>query len=216
MLIHITPKIYVPNFDDISSCELINFSIDELGFVLIGNKDIATRRPYPNKRYFVGCRKENRKAASGILVEAKELSMDSFTSVAHWKVYPDEYRSGDIVVTHKVKYVIIDNDFDMVSDDMTLWYATRADSSGRPSRWPEFYKKPPNEVQPTMDVFSSRSGGLARDGQDKKDTVKNFLNKDLIVNRSEVFKIPTIERARLFDKQFHLHEMPELKDAWLV
>jgi hypothetical protein len=66
MLLHIRPKL----FSYCDAVELVDLEIKPLGLFLRGGRELATRRPYPNKGYVVGCRRAgSRKALDGILIE---------------------------------------------------------------------------------------------------------------------------------------------------
>ncbi len=65
MLIHVLPKLYVPGGLD-AAVRLVDLTIEETGLVLKGDQDLTIRRPYPNKCYWVGCRKVGQKAVAGL------------------------------------------------------------------------------------------------------------------------------------------------------
>jgi hypothetical protein len=58
---HIRPRLFSP-FKNVA---LIDLQINPLGIHLAAGVDLATRRPYPNKRFAVACRKEGQKAIDG-------------------------------------------------------------------------------------------------------------------------------------------------------
>lgn len=199
MLIHIVPKLYEPPFAVES--EIIDVSIPELGLVLVGGKDITARRPYPNKRYLIACRKTGQKAIAGILVDV-EGSIQSYTVISRWSV------NGE-VITHFVEHEVLDQDFDAVSDDMTLWYAQYGTDWQR--RWPTCYPEAPVTREPAMDVFTSLMRGLIRP-EEVQDVVDPSQR---VIMRVEPFKQHTIERERLLDEaNCTSHRIPELKDAF--
>lgn len=102
MLIHLIPQIYTPYAVPV---RLIDVAIPELGLVLDGHKDLAIRRPFPNKRYWVACRKVGQKAIAGFLVESKAF-VPAYTVTTRWAV------NADTVLTHSVAHVVLDKDFD--------------------------------------------------------------------------------------------------------
>jgi len=60
MRLHLEPKI-LNKYADIDA-ELVSVEVPEVGLKLIGDKEIVTRRPYPNKQYQVACRKKGKKS----------------------------------------------------------------------------------------------------------------------------------------------------------
>jgi hypothetical protein len=70
--------------------------------------DLATRRPYPNKRYAVACRREGRKAIEGILIE-NSPPVEKLDYTARWVV------DAEFVATHRVSYKLLHN-------RATMWY----------------------------------------------------------------------------------------------
>lgn len=203
MLIHLIPKIYLP-LD--CECELIDLTINELGLVLVGGKDITARKPYPNKRILVGCRKTGQKAIDGIFVETAQ-HLNSFTVITRWKFDYDESR----VITHQVNYIVLDDDFETISASMSLWYAASSGLGGWSSRWPECYSTTyPCYAEPQMDVLPHNKGGSERDGE-----VIDILDEcEFIINRTETFKIPTIERERLFGERAKHERFPAMDSIY--
>lgn len=190
MLIHITPKIYRPaELAFISKCTLSEIHIPELGLTLVHGEDIDTRKPYPNKSYFVGCRKKGRKAIEGLFIESP-THLSTFTVINKWLV------DGEGTVTHKVNYRVLDNDYDAVSDSMILWHATSESLGGWENRTPENMKPfsrenlqaaAPVNLQPRMDLMPGKR--IA----DFEDELNDF---GLIHSREETFTLPTIQKER--------------------
>ena len=67
MLLHIRPRL-ISTFKHVA---LIDLEIEPIGLRLTGGVDLATRRPYRNKRYAVACRKRGQEAVNGILIKTK-------------------------------------------------------------------------------------------------------------------------------------------------
>lgn len=82
MLIHITPRIYIPSA--VKSCEMTGLKIEQLG-VSFSAEQIATRKPYPNKRFHVACRRNNRRAVQGLLFSVgaapREFTVEQWVKV---------------------------------------------------------------------------------------------------------------------------------------
>ena len=203
MLIHVLPKLYVPGGLD-AAVRLVDLTIEETGLVLKGDQDLTIRRPYPNKCYWVGCRKVGQKAVAGLFIETEKF-LSAYTVVTRWAI------NADTVLTHRVEHVVLDGHFDSVSDDMTLWYATCESLGNWHSRWPLCYNgMPPVKVQPRMDVLAPDWGGSKRDVE-----LRDVLSEDgLVIRREERFMVPTIERGRFQGKWAEIGRLPELKDAF--
>lgn len=203
MLIHVLPKLYVPGGLD-AAVRLVDLTIEETGLVLKGDQDLTIRRPYPNKCYWVGCRKVGQKAVAGLFIETEKF-LSTYTVVTRWAI------NADTVLTHRVEHVVLDGHFDSVSDDMTLWYATCESLGNWHSRWPLCYNgMPPVKVQPRMDVLAPDLGGSQRDVE-----LRDVLFEDgLVIRREERFMVPTIERGRFQGKWAEIGRLPELKDAF--
>jgi len=196
MLIHLTPQFY--------TCELsgpyvglVDLQIDELDISLRAGQHLATRRPHPNKRYVVGCRKTGTKAISGILIETAQ-PVPTFTVVARWAI------AAEIVVTHRVQYVVLDDEFDAVTDRMQLWYPKS--SWGFASRLPEVHKESvPCEAQPRMQL---------QEDPPKAGVIQDIVAGGIISERTEAFSLPTVERARLFTDWAARHRYPAADSAF--
>ena len=198
MLIHVTPRIYLGQTNGVSpgpmKCELIDVTIPELELVLEEGKDVVARRPYPNKNYLTACRKVGQKAIVGILVDTM-LAVQSFSVLTRWAI------NAERTLTRRVNYLVIDEDYDTVSDDMLLW----------DSRWPEeALGFVPSRAQPRMDVWTAEASLHARQGE-----VKDTYRDGMIALREETFRIPTIERERLLGQDFIVRDrLPSIDMAF--
>lgn len=205
MLIHITPRLYRPTTVGLS-CALVDVALPELGLVLRDGHELATRTPYDNKRYLVACRRKGQKAIVGLFIETTR-PLDAFTVVTRWAV------EGEALLTHRVRHVVVDHDHDAVTDNMALWRARSPALGGFPSRWPRSVPATwtPAEAQPRMDVL--RIDAAPR-GVEVHDVVSAA---GLIRERSEVFRMPTVERARLLHpRAIHGERMPTIDAAFQV
>lgn len=109
MLIHIEPKLLEPYV--YTKTLLLDISIPEFGLILYGGQDVIARRPYPNKRYLVACRKKGQKAITGFYVKTEER-IHEYTVYSRWLI------DGEIY-THVCKHTILDAAHEVVSDDWT-------------------------------------------------------------------------------------------------
>lgn len=181
MLIHLIPNILADRTN--VPCSLVDLTCRELGLNLIGGKELTARRPYPNKNYLVACRKVGQKAVNGILVETQG-ALREFTVVTRWAV------AASHIATHSVRYILADEEFDTVTEEMMLWSATHPSEGEYKSRYPiGLTYGSPLESQPRMEAFKRiKRVGEFTDQLDKHGAV---------IERSEVFRLPTIERDRL-------------------
>jgi hypothetical protein len=206
MLLHIRPQLYSP-FD----VELVSLQSPQLGLTL-HSRDLATRRPYPNKHYSVACRREGRKAIEGILIETSKF-LEQFDLRAVWAV------QAELLAKHTIHYQIIDRDFDAATDKSILWYqfvhwnpATGVTINIGTDRRPEWYRNAPQAQKwhTVMEVLP-----LEDRGPHIKDTVINGF----IVAREETFAMPTIQREKLFDpriSEFRVDRRPTRASAFKV
>lgn len=182
MLLHIRPRLVSKYSREIAITDL---RIGELGLHLVGGIDLITRHPYPNRDYFVACRREGRnRSIDGIFIETAGW-IETFHSVARWAI------EDDWVVEHTVHYSLLDRDFDAASDDMTLWSGRYPEDGGWPDRCPAWCRKlVPCRTEPVMHVVGEdrRKIGETDDEEDKW---------GFMMRRRQRFAMPTIERERL-------------------
>ncbi|MGH8156604.1 MAG: DUF6012 family protein [Rhodanobacter sp.] len=187
MLIHITPRLLMPRTSSLS-CILVDVTMPELGLLLKEGCEVTARKPYPNKRYLVVCRKEGQKAVVGLLLDTA-TPCSPFTVITRWAI------EGEAVLTHQVHYVLMDHDHGAATDSMVLWHGTNERYGAFPSRWPESFPREwtPVRAQPRMNVLLEETDS-GRVG-DVQDTVSAT---GMIVARRETFQMPTVECSRLF------------------
>lgn len=177
MLIHIRPHLY----SQFLTAEIVDLSVEQLGLKLQGGVDLTTKSPYPNKKYYVASRKIGRKAMDGILIETNDV-VKEFTMVAHW------LHSYGSVVEHVVHYRVLDNEFDAISDDATMWNAMSASLGGWQSRWPQGAKPNPLRYEHVMALEPQESS---------RELDLEFDLSGIVCFREETFPLPTLERERV-------------------
>ena len=197
MLLHIRPRLFSP-FRHVA---LIDLEFLELGISLVGGTDLATRRPYRNKGYAVGCRKRGQKPVDGIFIETKGW-IDTFHCCARWAI------DAERVITHEVHYSLLDHEFDAASDDMTLWYAHGSEHGGWPSRRPAWWTAEiyPVSASPVMHAVVTEESRRVRQTTDEE-----YL--DLILRRRQSFDMPTLERERILSTRLN-DRMPTMDAAF--
>jgi hypothetical protein len=176
MLWHIRPRLFSP-FRHVA---LVDLEFVELGISLTGGADLATRRPYRNKGYAVGCRKRGHKAVDGILIETARR-LDAFRCRARWAV------EAERVLIHEVQYSLLDDDFDAASDDTMLWNAWCADLGGWSDRRPAWWTEDVTPVcaEPVMHAVVSKENSRVRETTDEEDF-------GFVLRRQQSFAMPTI------------------------
>lgn len=199
MLLHVRPRLLLPR--SFEKGELLDLTIEPLGLRLRGGAELATRRPYVNKRYFVGCRRKGQKAIGGILIETRR-HVSEFLYTARWAI------NAATLVTHTVAYKVIDDDFDAASDSMVLWYGSGPELGGWSNRWPENLKGiPPVKAEPKMEI----------EPRPEVSRIVDTLDRDgCVVRRHEEFSMPTIERKRITDRVIDDEKLPSLDSAFHV
>ncbi|MBO9740860.1 hypothetical protein J7432_18085 [Xanthomonas axonopodis pv. begoniae] len=192
MLIHISPRLLEPR--GISTrCELIDITVAPFGLVLRNGIEVVARRPYPNKRYQVACRKIGRKAMNGLLIETTG-TVDAFRVVTRWAV------EGEMLCTHEVNYSLADQDHDAVSEDVFF---------GRMQGAQTYH-------QPRMAVLASDC--IAGDAGASSVTSTEFISVSgpVVTGCRQQLRLPTITRARLFEPMFVSRRFPPADHAFPV
>lgn len=124
MLIHLAPQCHSPWVRDIA---LISVEIPELAILLSEGKELRTGRPYPNKEYLVASAKADRASKNGFFVESAHKIVE-FHVTTKWVI------NAACVLTSRHKFTVLDDLYDAVSPDATIWYGRH--QSWEP-RWPD-------------------------------------------------------------------------------
>lgn len=202
-LLHLVPRF----FGTFSAVELVDLTIEPLGLRLCGGRDLATRKPYPNKRYSIVCRKRGQRAIEGIFV-MMEAPVESLDYTARWSI------DAEVVVTHRVQYRLLDCKFDAASDEKMLWHACSAGLGGWASRWPDPMKpEHPLLNRPVMVAHLSDAAHFTGEGEDPAE--HQTVRGGLVVERRQECALPTLERGR-FTSPLAGDRMPLTADAWVV
>ncbi|PUA41494.1 quorum threshold expression element, QteE [Pseudomonas protegens] len=200
MLIHICPRLSVPagpNFP----CTLVDIRIKEFNLLLVGGHDVVARQPFPNKRYHVACRRQGQQAVNGLLVYV-DGHVPFFTVVTRWSI------GSEVLLRHQVDYVVLDDEFEAVTDYVMLWADLTQLCAGMEtwtSRVPDFFSKPLGLSSPVMMFDEQSLVGQRVPGQ------------ALQLEYCETFRMPTVEPGRLIprDNDFH-RRMPSVEHAFQV
>lgn len=199
MLIHLTPRMFACRHTE--HCTLIDWASVELSLTLKGDKDLIARRPYSNKNYLVACRKVGLKAMNGILIETPQ-PVREFTAVTRWAI------AANHIATHRVRYIVLDNEYDALSENMILWYGMSEYLGGWKSRWPELPEgSTPANTQPRMEV--------APQAKKRGEVIDVIDAHGLLIERTELFRLHTIERDRLLNiKESVVERIPAIEAAF--
>ncbi|MFM2588171.1 DUF6012 family protein [Vibrio sp. TBV020] len=192
MLLHLVPQI-INRYSNVK-VELIDVQLPELNVVLMGGKELVVRQPFPNKTYYVACRKAGRKAIQGVYLEV-DKPLTNFSVLTRWKAQSVWFEK---VLTHRVNYMITDTDFNVVSDDHTL----------QPIH---FSSSPPVYTQPRMDVLI--------DEHHKRGELSSLKDEDeegVMVNRVEDITLSTFEKEKLLKASQHNNRLPTFEQRFIV
>jgi hypothetical protein len=182
----------------------VDVTIEPFGMVLRDGVDIVMRQPYPNKRFYVACRKVGRKAINGLILDSGSLRIKEFDVATRWAVF------GGDVVTHRVKHQLIDDEYDAASTNMLLWLATGKSLGGWESRTPAL----PDNASPATHM--PRMAIMPEDIDSRTGNIVDIPSRSgMIVERREVFPMPTIQVGRL--QNFALDDrLPQIRNAFTI
>ncbi|HDQ4465569.1 TPA: hypothetical protein P9G65_005815 [Pseudomonas aeruginosa] len=195
MLIHFGPRILMPEGDAVS-CALLDVWVKEFDLHLSGGFDVVACRPYVNKRYCVACRKVGHEAINGLLIQVAG-HVKLFTVITRWSI------GGEVVLRHRVNYVVLDDQFEAVTDEPGLW-----SMRGRSRRISHLLQQQDRErVRP----FPAATF-------DYKPNIREMLRgQGLQIETSENFCMPTVEPSRLVPKNNNIQRyLPTIDMAFQV
>jgi hypothetical protein len=201
MLIHIQPRFFTCGTSG-PTVALIDVRVPELDLTLREGTDLVARQPYVNKRYWVAMRRQGRLALQGLRIETP-THLDSFTVETRWAI------NAGVLAIHRVSHIVLDAEFDAVSDHLLLWHRLSDGASGMWSRrWPDCYgDRPAVDVQPGMTLSpSTRERALPV-------TYTRTHPGEIIC--CETLHMHTLERDRLLPRP-HLDRLPPPESAFHV
>lgn len=204
MLIHVTPKIYIPNgFSIHNKIELVDLRIPEFGIHLRGGLELDARKPFPNKHLLVCCLNVGRKAMEGLLFETQNF-IDQYSCVVRWAI------NAERVVSHCVEYRVTDSEYGLVSDKMLLWSKSKNEQFEFKCRYPEEHKNSiPVDAQPRMDVLKTSTGERIH----SNNFIQDQFESNLITYRKEVLFCPTLEPERYLHSIWNDGRFPAKESA---
>ncbi|HAW8336624.1 TPA: hypothetical protein JLT81_004340 [Escherichia coli] len=195
MYLHIVPKLF---HRMANKCSLKTISIPELDFI-IDSESLSVGRPWPNKCLWVGMRK-GRKSVNGLILQT-DKKLRWFTTRYTWDV-------EDMgLIHHQVNTYIEDDEFDMVSQEISLNCAFDKWSNRVHSA---YEGKPPAIIQPKMESF------LKRPGEDSCDMWEEFEWGNFLISREESILLHTIQSERLNTDFSLFKRQPSIESALVI
>ncbi|HBP5731735.1 TPA: quorum threshold expression element, QteE [Pseudomonas aeruginosa] len=182
MLIHICPTLELPSGFNLP-CRLLEVQVEEFDLVLKGNVDVVPGRPFRNSRALVARRKLGRQPVNGILLDVPGFA-PFFTAVTRWSI------AGEVLLTHRVEYVVLDDVFDAVSDFPSLWLQLDSTEGQWSDRTPEFVRSP----------YPARLETPAMKFDYPLDLLERVRGRGLGMQNTKIFRLPTIEPGRLMGR----------------
>ncbi|ECY3360164.1 DUF6012 family protein [Escherichia coli] len=195
MYLHLVPKLF---HRMANKCSLKSISIPELDFI-IDSDSLSVGRPWPNKCVWVGMRK-GRKAVNGLILQTNK-KLRWFTTIYTW----DIENMG--LIHHQVNTYIEDDEFDMVSQEISLNCAFDKWSNRVHSA---YGNKPPARIQPKMESL------LTRPGEETHDVWEEFVWGNFLISREESILLHTIQSERLNTDFSLFRRQPPVNQPLLV
>lgn len=218
MLIHLCPRflldrLHVPT-DTRSAKSAVRLElllIPELHVELRHGEHLATRRPYPNKRYYVGCRRIGQKAENGILIDAGQ-PIERFTATMRW-IWA--CKGAEVESVQVVRYRVLDTTYDWVSDESLLWHARSDVVRGEIVEAFESRVPPQLRLGTSGLTINPRMDSLYRPGGATSVFAvrQRVLDDGRVIWRDQDMELPTLERGRLRDSHPLRSRVPPLHYA---
>lgn len=211
MLLHLQPRLFTSH----ECVDLIDVRIEPFGLTLRNRAEIMARRPYPNKRYLVACRKVGRVAIDGIYISMAERVSD-IECTTRWAI------DASYVAVHTVQYSIVDDDFDAATADPILWSAFSKGLGGWSCRYPGGRDgrdslgcqcKVAMVVTPEDRKIFERPNAQGVFSDTQGDFKTN--SRGNIIGLQQKFRMPTVERDRLLTSSAPVRH-PTIKQAFYV
>ncbi|MGX2950962.1 DUF6012 family protein [Ursidibacter sp. B-7004-1] len=202
MLIHLTPTFINPyqNIKVILKNLIIIAGEDNFEYK-IPVKDLALKKPYPNKSYYVACKKRENRAFIGLLAHIEEEKPNTFTVYEEWEtITNDDLKYKHF---HYIKFNLIDNKHTITSQDFLLW---RQYSTDIHKDWI------PVSCTPKMEFDT----GILRNGTRSNEIEDGYYFNGILKQRTEQYNVPTIPHIELIERGNSLfpNRMPELIDGF--
>ncbi|HHN1184258.1 TPA: DUF6012 family protein [Pseudomonas aeruginosa] len=128
-------------------------------------------------------RPSRRQPVNGILLDVPGFA-PFFTAVTRWSI------AGEVLLTHRVEYVVLDDVFDAVSDFPSLWLQLDSTEGQWSDRTPEFVRSP----------YPARLETPAMKFDYPLDLLERVRGRGLGMQNTKIFRLPTIEPGRLMGR----------------
>ncbi|HFS1364686.1 DUF6012 family protein [Klebsiella michiganensis] len=190
MYIHLVPTLYhvISN-----KCRLESVTIPELEFEIKGD-ELSSGKPYPNKRLNVGMLK-SRKAMVGLLLKYDD-KVTNFTTDYKWDI------EGIGVVQHQVNIIVLDSEFDLVSQYIGLNIGL---DEWKPRLHHSYHNVAPVKIQPMMESY--------RSGEAINQLPQDVWVRDILRSRKETLLLHTLQSERISSYGFFIERLPSLESA---
>jgi len=181
----------------------VSVSVPELSLELKADSLVAMK-PYPNKSYHVVMLK-GRRALNGFLVKSPR-TLTEFTMITIWEI------EGFGKISHTVKTLVQDKDYDMVSHDVLLAHAYHQTEEGLGYRvHPSYDSLAPVDFEPTMQSRYIKESDLSHD------VWETYSWGEFLRSREETFLAMTISSARLSHPAFiRGNRLPQTDQAIII
>lgn len=186
MLIHLTPTFINPYNNIKVTLEHLSIIAGDDNFEYeIPIQHLSLKRPHPNKAYYVACRKRRNKSFIGLLTHIREKKLDKFTVYEKWKTVIN----NDIEYNHfhYITFNMLDNNFDTVSQDFSLWREYGTDIH---KDWIPVNCTPKMEFDTECFKNSPRSNEIEN----------GYYFNGIIKQRNENYSISTIPNTELLER----------------
>lgn len=197
MLIHLTPTFFNPYQNVKVTLEQLSIIVEKDNFEYeIPITELSLKKPYRNKNFYVACGKRKNKAFVGLLAHIEEDQINKFTVYEKWKTIVNDDENDHF---HYITFNLLDNKFNAVSQDFTLWRAYGTDIH---QDWIPVNCTPKMEFDTAIFENSPRRNEI-EDG---------YYFNGIIKQRNEQYFVPTIPFAELFKQgeALYSNRMPDI------
>ncbi|MBF0786145.1 hypothetical protein E4T80_11810 [Muribacter muris] len=186
MLIHLTPTFINPFRDAKVTLERLSITAGNDRFEYdIPIEDLALKRPFPNKTYYIACRKRKNKAFIGLLAHIEEDEINTFTVYEEWKTITDN--GFEHSHFHYITFHLLDNKFNSVSQNFCLWQAY---STERHKDWASV------SCTPKMELYAK----ISKDNPRRNEIEDGYYFNGVLKQRIEQYYVSTIPHSELFER----------------
>lgn len=202
MLIHLTPTFINPYQNiQVTLKNLIIIAGEDNFEYKIPVKDLALKKPYPNKSYYVACKRKGNKSFVGLLAHIEEERPNTFTVYEEWETITDNDLKHQHF--HYITFNLIDNEHTIVSQHFPLW---RQYSTDIHKDWI------PVSCTPKMEFDTD----ILKNGARSNEIEDGYYFNGILKQRTEQYSVPTMPHTELLELGNRLFpsRMPDLIDGF--